>query len=154
MTRYLKQRDHFSCGPHALINAFKFQGGSETAEDLAYWKDRCGCGIVRRGRDDWNGTSPLVLGRHCQHFGYYQLWRPDMRKIDLALQRGHAILVQVLWTRRRGHYFLITERKKRWFRCINLYVNEKSGWVSKRKFWKHHRHNVREFRAWIIPKCL
>lgn len=156
MTRYLRQRDRYSCGPHVLVNAMKFQGDSlaeRKRNDLAAWKDYCGCGVLCGYQGSRNGTNVKVLSRYCEQLGYRRLWAPNMRKMDLALRRGHAIIVQVRWKPDHGHFFLVTKRRPKFFQCVNLYRGETIGWLSKRRFHREHRKNVLEFRAWIVPKA-
>lgn len=161
MPRYLKQPDHHSCGPIALMNALKFQGERVTLrEDFKAWKDFCSCGIVysrnRYNRKDWtrtkNGTTIRAFSRLARELGATRLLAPDMRKMHKKLVQGFALAVQVRYTRIHGHLFLITKTRKNAFYCVNLYEGETAGWITKKRFYKRHRKHTTEFRVWGSTK--
>jgi hypothetical protein len=73
MKRYLGQRDHYRCGPIALLNLNKWLGRAVTGNDLRHHERLCGC-------RNPNGTSSRDFsgavgnrGRRLSYTGFKRL---------------------------------------------------------------------------------
>ncbi len=163
MTRYIRQRDHHSCGPHVMMNILKFQGEQVTQRgDLAAWKEILGCGLVysrnHYNRKNWrrskNGTTIRAFHRGIAQLGGKRMLAPNMRKMHKKLAQGFALAVQVRYNLIHGHVFLITKTRKNAFYCVNLFENITASWVTKKKFYRTQRKNKSQFRVWTVPDTL
>ncbi len=92
--RFCKQRDKFSCGAVALLNADKFFGRRVTYRSLPLYKK-----LVRTGQHGtYQRDMTRVLGRASRRG-----WKQAKR----FLQEGNCIIVDVRWRDGEGHYYLM-----------------------------------------------
>ena len=109
MLRYTKQRDEFSCGPIAILNALIW-AGADAAHDKCYaWlRELCDCTPP-------NGTQYAPFERALKSAGQEifqvrKIMRPSMSTIDDHLQSGQALVLNYLWktpTELQRHYVLM-----------------------------------------------
>ncbi len=107
MTRFCKQRDHYSCGPIALLNIDKFFGRRVTYKDLPRYRKRVQC-----KKTQWTTTQAIskILGRARR-----KTWPAAKR----FLQSG-CIVVQ---TKRIGHFYLMVTNGRGDIGIVNVYRN-------------------------------
>jgi hypothetical protein len=110
MPRYIRQRNNYSCGPVALLNALKWAGATKgtSYEMVSYWCEACrttkrmGTSFIdlfRAAR-----TLPLIGARKA---------RPKVKLIDINahLRHGGAVILGSFSESMNGfHWFLVTEK--------------------------------------------
>ncbi len=146
MTRYIKQRDNFSCVPVTILNARKWLG-QRVSYARDYWKCRAlaGCypGYGAGGRGFLRAARDLPMTR---------VYLPTLEKIDDAVKAGNAVILRARWPEQAGitgHIFLITRRTDRSLFCINVYGGHQ--WRHKSLFPYHYLTRVPGApAAWII----
>lgn len=138
--------------------------------DYRYWFEKCNC--------DSNGSSPESFIRALYSIENIKITPrsiPTVQIIDNALKNNKAVVMKsaslIDWGVPRiiGHYYLISERDRSSFFCINYDEYEhlppapfkpRHGWISKSffkaNFLKYHKHfcddcGVAPY-AWIIRK--
>jgi len=114
--RYLRQKDGYSCGPIALMNAIKWSGRKALYTDLKKFQRLCEC-TARRGCDR------ISLCKTLRKFfiNVKQTIIPKKRDIDQWLKLGNVVLLQYYWAKNRSHFALIVEKTDKTYRCINIY---------------------------------
>ncbi len=112
MKRYLNQKDTYSCGPIAIVNAFKWLGYSATSKDLPVLSEVCKL-------DKKYGTTIQNLDKGLKHMckkhkhpKIRKTTKITIKKIEKLLLQGKAVLLDLGWKRKKegivaGHYFLI-----------------------------------------------
>lgn len=150
-SRWIRQRNFYSCGPVALLNLSKWLGEKVTyANDYLYWFDKCSCSVY--------GSSPTNFVQALYSIENIKITPrsiPTMCIIDESLKKNRAIVMKSaslgvgeFWGENRivGHYYLITERSKDSFFCVNYDEHEhipsapfkaQHGWI-KKSFFKQH----------------
>jgi hypothetical protein len=110
MPRYIRQRDNYSCGPVALLNALKWAGRTKgtSYDTLPSW--RSACGTTRK-----LGTSFINLFRAAKMLPVLgtRKAKPRVRlaDIDAHLKHGGAVILGSVSEPMGGfHWFLITEK--------------------------------------------
>lgn len=112
MKRYLNQRDDYSCGPIAIVNAFKWLGYSATTKDLTVLRKVCELdkeyGITIKGLN--NGLKYMC--KKYKHPKIRKTTKVTIKRIEKLISQGKAVLVDFGWMRKElgttaGHYFLI-----------------------------------------------
>jgi len=121
MVRYLKQRDGYSCGPVAVLNAMKWAGFEVTGENLKVFRWIALC------------TSPHgCWPRHLHNLIKLQFERkasamkgkPTMKYMDKWLDQGNSIIMRYFWhdkerNKRVGHYIFIPDRTEKYYKVCN-----------------------------------
>jgi hypothetical protein len=110
MPRYIRQRDNYSCGPVALLNALKWAGATKGTSyaTLPSWRDICG--TTRH-----NGTTFTDLFRAARtlpRIGARKA-RPKVKLADINahLRHGGAVILGSFSESMNGfHWFLVTGR--------------------------------------------
>jgi hypothetical protein len=115
VTRYCLQRDHYSCGPVALLNADKFFGRRVAYRHLPRYSKRVRCqkGVGTRCKD-----MSKVLGRAK---------RKSWKKAKQFLKDGGCIVVQDKYTGYDGHFYLIVTNYCGDIGMVNYYRNSYSA---------------------------
>lgn len=122
MTRYLKQRDYYSCGPTAVINAVKWQGEWATWDDCV-WLYR----LIAKCTHPY-GCCPEHLNKLIRHeFGRKASvlkGKPTMKYMDWWLDQGNSIILRYFWhdhkeNERVGHYIFIPSRTEKYYNVVN-----------------------------------
>ncbi len=110
MPRYVRQRNDYSCGPVALLNALKWAGRKG-----AYRKDiellKAECGTTRKGTPFANMVYAARF--HRGYFSVTSKRNVTIADINAHLRRGGAVIlgsVSTILDPDAYHYFLITER--------------------------------------------
>lgn len=142
--KYITQRDKFSCGPIAVINALKWQGFCITEKALPAVREMLDCIRV-------HGTDVPQFAHFCESYRW-PMERPTLTKVNSILRDGDAVVVN---TRNRddrgrigkeGHYYLITKRTPRSFYCVNY---GKPAWRTHR--WLRQWAFLKPI-VWRVPK--
>lgn len=111
MPRYIRQRDNYSCGPVALLNALKWAGATKgtSYKTMPAWRDVCRTTKLR-------GTSFIDLFRAARTLPLLgaRKARPKVRLVDIDahLKHGGAVILGSV-SELMGdslHWFLITEK--------------------------------------------
>jgi hypothetical protein len=139
MRRYLRQRDHYSCGPVALINYHKWLGLPATGRQLKRYQRICKC---RRP----NGTHPhgfsTAVGK-THHFVSYQNFKK-------YLQCGGCAIINAKVPSGRHYFFVagIAQRSdgKISFLAVNYCVDETLTLIS----WAEMRSILRRSFVWTF----
>jgi len=127
MTRYIKQRDQFSCVAIAILNARKWLG-HKVSYDRDYMSVRCKAGLIIGV-----GTGARGFLRAARGLPLTRICKPTYAKIKKAIKAGNAVIVRSRWPQPRGgHIFLITKLTKRSVFCVNVYGGH--VWRSRRIF--------------------
>jgi hypothetical protein len=133
-SRWIRQRNGFSCGPVAIMNLLKWLGESVSYEtDYPFWRKRLGC-------ESWGTPLKLFVKNLYGLEGVKITPRncPSLGLLDDALTSGRAVVMKSAYLERgtmMGHYFLVTAITEKSLYCVNL--NYRHGWVSKAAF-QHH----------------
>lgn len=149
MTRYINQRDQFSCVPVVILNARKWLG-HKVSYDRDYMNTRCQAGVIK-------GKGAYATGflRASRKLPKTRICRPNWTKIKRTLKSGNAVIVRSRWDY-GGHIFLVTRMTDRSIFCVNVYGGHR--WLSIRLFRSYYLHPGAERRgngrraAWIIWK--
>jgi len=108
MPRYARQRNRYSCGPIAIINALKWAGKPAS---LAKYFDRfrrwCKCGYYERQIRQYVGTHrrnfDAALRRAGRNlFRVRYLAQPRLEQIDRHLEAGGAVILNYYWRDRKS----------------------------------------------------
>ncbi len=97
MPRYVKQRDHFRCGPVAILNALKWAGAKVSSSDyLDYLTELSACGPPPRGT--WFKTFDRALRVAGESFySVRRIYYPTLGEIESHLQDDGAIVFNHYW---------------------------------------------------------
>jgi hypothetical protein len=95
--RYLGQRDHYRCGPVALLNLDKWSGHDVTAGDLRHYEWRCRC---RNPQGTSSRNFSRAVGKRGRRLSYAGFKR-------LIESGGAAVLLTHKPNRRHGHYWFV-----------------------------------------------
>ena len=119
MTRFIKQRDLFRCGPVAVLNSLKFFGKKVTYKDLPRISKICKS--TRTGTSSFNlDTALRKLGKNYFSVRKLQGWSFDT--IDEALRNNKLVVVNYDWEDRKiegtvtiiriqGHFTILVRDK-------------------------------------------
>lgn len=171
MIRYTKQRDKFSCGPVAIMNAVKWTGSECTyAKRIGLFRDLCLCRPVSREPDRLGGTSHAnfdqALRRTAEAHGGFdvlRVYRPKLPRIEEHLRSGGIIIMNYYWEVKGkvGRHFCILESisdSGKTFRTVN---DVKAGpaimAIRRRTFVKGNLRFQRSdphYKAWFLTKRL
>ncbi len=140
MSRYVRQRDQFRCGPIAILNALKWAGSDATAELLPRLSRETKCDPHYPGT--WKTDLAMTLRkRGKKYFSVRQDGHPSMKKIEKCLRRGESVLICFLCPGSRakygewgGHYSLIVgvSDSGSSFMAVNRVTGEKPGFLRRR----------------------
>jgi hypothetical protein len=131
----------------ALVNALKWHKGfGDRALERMFARE---AGLHRRG-----GLLRCQYQSFAQFYGWPRLWRPTVRRIDLALLAGNAVLLSCRYPvgggTTAGHLFLLSCRTAKSFFAVNL--EGRRSWRRKRSFrrlWLK-KYYQRYPAAWIV----
>ncbi len=145
--RWIKQRDHHSCVPIAILNILKWAGVPVTYRSaFDYWKEK---------------VKHTVDGTHIQDYGFIlsripevkvkRKTLPSLAEIDAVLSEGNAVLLRAAWKTDdeiHRHILLIAGRTaKSWF-LTNTFRGH--AWFPKRLVETFYMENHR-LRSGIYP---
>jgi hypothetical protein len=139
MTRYLRQRDTYSCGPIAILNALKWAGASKTGKSIRTLRKDAKCNYP-------DGTYSVDFNRALRKKGkrfFSTKWvASSLTKVVAQLRAGNAVLLSFTlsdWYRldgdRAAHYALLlpTSKNEKKFRVVNLWRSETVCVIQRRK---------------------
>lgn len=112
MARYIKQRDKFSCGPVAILNALRWAGADVSTGYVYVLSDKCRCVPVGVRRDKV-GTDHYDFDRVIRQeseglFRVDLILKPRLEEIETHLQDGGAVVLNYKHEKAR-HFNLLTE---------------------------------------------
>ena len=164
MTRYVKQRDAYSCGPVAIMNVLKWAGQQFAYQDkiarIQWW-----CKNKKK-----RGTNHLNFDRALRHFGKHlnikRVYYPKLHEIEAHLNQGGIVVLTCITdkTKIRGisytsrHFVLIDHVSKtgKTFFLINSYSNTKARVACLRttlkKLQLRYQRVDSHYKAWFINK--
>jgi hypothetical protein len=147
MTRYIKQRDHFSCLPVAILNMRKWLG-DRVSYRRNYRKARTECGAT-----PGIGSDRSTFAEVTRFANRTRMFSPTVQKIDEALAAGNAVVLRSSWGKAFGwsHIFLVTKRTERSFFCVNTFAGHR--WFRKTVFEGHYLQKHPDAPvAWVIRR--
>ncbi len=164
MIRYTKQRDKFSCGPVAIMNAVKWTGSECTyAKRIGLFQDLCLCKL---SGGTWHRNFDQALRRIAEAHGGFdvlRVHRPKLSRIEEHLRGGGIIILNYLWRRKSGasRHFSILENVSdsgKTFRVINDFkAGPARQTIRRRTFVKYNLRFQRSdphYKAWFLTKRL
>jgi len=126
--RYCKQRDKYSCGAIAVLNATKWLGWGFGYKDLPFIKATLGTTkFYGTLRNNFDHVVRIWLGAK-------RLYTPNINNMEAQLKKGRSLLVNEIFKDGRGHYYFIPELtwEDQYFRIVNFVPHAKIIWVSKK----------------------
>jgi hypothetical protein len=120
LPRFIKQRDNYSCGPVAIVNALKWAGVRATYAHVTLYSILC-----ETEKDIGTQISALHKALTLtKAFKVVRLYNPSIKRIDEHVDGGGAVLfasTTVLTEEDyEGHYALIVSRSPKKFGICNL----------------------------------
>lgn len=95
MTKYVKQKDKYNCGPVAILNIAKWAG--EKTSYKKEWKHlKTVCKSIPPFGTDSKDLSSAIKKRLGKYF-YEHMESPTLSKINLCLDDGGAVIVKFSW---------------------------------------------------------
>ncbi|MFA5024169.1 MAG: C39 family peptidase [Patescibacteria group bacterium] len=133
--RYIRQRDEYSCGPVAIVNALKFIGINATHDSVCYVSMLCNC--CRE-----TGTEPEDIERAFKalEVKFKRKIFPTLKEIDDHIDNGGALLLDYFWSPEDGHYTLCIGRTPKYYVFVN---DEDDKTIARRK-----RNTLRNTMKW------
>ena len=120
MPRFIKQRDEYSCGPVAIVNALKWAGIKATYAHVKKYKRIC------KTEEDM-GTTLFAIHETLaatKVFKIVRLYNPPIKRIDEHIDGGGAVLFGSTKIKTEesyeGHYALIVSRSQKRYGVCNL----------------------------------
>ncbi len=115
MPRYIKQRDNYSCGPVALINAARWSGSKEKIRSLRKrFMSECEC--------TFPGTSLGNFKKVINEIDCFKIHsmckQPSIGRLDYNLDVGRIVILRIR-SELGGHYFLCTRYTSEEYEVIN-----------------------------------
>jgi hypothetical protein len=120
MTRFLAQRDEYSCGPIAIINALKWLGYAFTGADLPKLRRWC-------QTDKYLGTPTKSMTATLAKLGIKSTlkYRITFSELNMYLKQGKCVIIGSYGFGKNkddGHWYFVPEKSGDGFRVINLEV--------------------------------
>jgi hypothetical protein len=95
VTRYIGQRDHFRCGPIAVLNALKWAGVPVTEKkDLKRISKLCKC-VAGRGTP--KRATTIALRKSKGIILSKKVKKPTLKVLDEWIDNGGAVLLRYTW---------------------------------------------------------
>ena len=161
--RYVRQRNQFTCGPVAVLNAVRWAGGRARFEDkFDDYVERCRC-VPPWGTK--HGAFDRVL--RVEGDGLYKVrrvYRPTIAQITSHLLNGGAVILNYRTGKKhkdprkeRRHFYMLTASSPfgMIFEAVNR--NENTPALSEISIWDlekdfKHRRSDRAFKAWFLTR--
>lgn len=161
--RYCKQRDNFSCGPVAILNALIWSGiklSYKYTKGIGYM---CNCEPIQ-------GTHPILFGQTLQKFekdfGLFKVkkvYRPKLKQIEKHLKRGEIVIInyKIGINKRNGqwrHYTLVEGINKNGtkFNVVNAFGKGPAFQKVSRNQFKYeflrYKKPLSTFQVWFLTK--
>jgi len=161
--RYTRQRDSFTCGPVAVLNAVRWSGGKARYEDkFDNYVGRCRC-VPPWGTK--HGAFDRVL--RVEGDGLYKVrrvYRPTIAQITSHLLNGGAVILNYRTGKKhkdprkeRRHFYMLTESSPFGlvFGAVNRNYNTPAfseiSFLDLQEDCKHRRSD-RAFKAWFLTR--
>lgn len=155
MIRFTKQKDHYSCGPVAIINLCKWAGFEFDAQKwLKKFKKLTNC--------DTEGTYPDDLYKALKKLDtkYFKLKKQYKYKVKFKDLRNHCndtsgvVLLRFTWPKKDSrHYIIVTKFTKQKVEVINYFSTGRAvRFITKSTFKKLLKTKPLEGMAWLITK--
>jgi hypothetical protein len=157
MPRFVKQRDHYSCGPAAVANAIKALGGS-ISYSKTYKILRVACRTTPGSGTDDGGFSralekflPIyVSGR----INVLKRWFPTLSQIEKHLRLGGVVVVNWRYSDGCGHYTVISNLDRELFTLLNYTKGKTTTRIRRATFSKAFQGKSKDYmnRGWFIRR--
>lgn len=121
---YIKQKDTYSCGPIAVMNARIFQG-HDTGVSLEDYSAMINCKPP-------DGTKIKDFCSAMVDFGFTRIYKPTLDKLNEILDRGDAVIIN--HGDKRRHYSLIISRTPSAYSIVNHYCGATITPIKNAKF--------------------
>lgn len=150
MIRYVKQRDHYTCGPIAVINICKWAGYKVTLKEIKKFKKLTNC---------IDGTYSEDLEKALKKLGkkYFQLGAKledkevTIRKIERHCKKKGIVLLNYQWPDSTSfHYILVIKLTKHRVRVVNYFPEGAASRLIYRTTFKKLIKNREHVIAWLI----
>lgn len=165
MIRYYKQRDHFRCGPIAIFNAIKWEGGFKglTAKKaMPRISVLCDCNRITQGTHH----SPFDKTLRRTARGFYDVRRvytPKLKEIEEHLRAGGAVILNYQHILVKAgkrlvvrHYVLVTDMSPggEYFGVVNYQPKRPVYQRIHRDTLKKHIMRFRQppFKGWFLTR--
>ncbi len=159
--RYYKQRDQFRCGPIAIYNALKWEGGFKglTAKKAMPRLDAlCDCDRITLGT--YHGPFESTLRRTARDFyDVRRVYTPKLHEIEEHLRAGGAIILNYQHIRKgevARHYVLVTDMSPggEYFGVVNYQPKRPVYQRIHRDTLKKHIMRFRQppFKGWFLTR--
>lgn len=160
MTRYVKQKDSFRCGPVAILNALKWAGIKVSYDSFINCLTLLCLCTPSRGTK--HGDFDLILRGVGE--GYYtvkRIYRPKLNQIEKHLKSGGAVILNYrihrdsTCERRHFQFTIDTDRKGEKFKIANIGSKKAVCTISrlgfKNRFLRFQRTD-KSFKGWFLTK--
>lgn len=141
--RFIRQHDHYRCGPVAIVNAVKLLGGKMTAADMKWFSEFVGC-------KPGYGVDPTALKKFARFLGLRitEILRPLKKDIDALLDAEIPVILNYDWKWRGEtgrHYALFFKRSDTHYYALNAIRGETVSKIPVNQF-KDYKRNA----AWRV----
>lgn len=134
MIRYVRQKDDYSCGPVALINAIKWLGYNYPYKDNIFFiKKLCDC----KKEEDWSGTHYYDLSKALKKLKIKNKFNenPKISEIIEHIENEGSLILRELYKENKewcGHYFFIYgyDSQEKEFLTVNSRKDETMSKIS------------------------
>ena len=154
MTRYLRQRDKYSCGPVAIMNIFKWLGYNVNyTKEIEWFREITKCkedGILY-GTTFGYMTKALKMFKNLFTVRYIR--KPTVLLMVEHLKSGGILgLCYRLPKQKIGHYILVIDWSKPNFTGVNVNIHQTRTLLSTEEMLRMLQVNGIYPRAWFISK--
>lgn len=157
MTRYIKQRDKYSCGPVAVFNSLRWAGADVSSSYVYDLKDKCKLEVSEEKQGVEHYDFDRVLREEgIDLFRVDLILKPRMSEIETHLQTGGALVLNYAWEEGR-HYTLVTEESEtgKTFEMVNEFSKRPTVVKVRRKTFVERCLSFRNditAKAWLLTK--
>jgi len=121
--RYIKQKDNYSCGPVAIVNALKWAGEKTTYKNIKEIKQKCNC-VSPSGM--WHSRMTAYLRKNKSLVVTKIRESPNIKikEIDNWLGLNNIVILRYnMWVRQNiwaGHYIMISDKTDGLYKVHNI----------------------------------
>lgn len=134
MPRYVKQRNTYSCGVIAVINALKWAGYNFTYDQLYNVLSE----VLQTNSEI--GTEEKYLDKVLKLFGskvfsVTHVKSINFKQLNKEIEEGHAVILLTHTDDhdKDMHYFLVIGKQDKKFIAINLFTNESESLITEKQ---------------------
>lgn len=161
MTRYVRQKDKFRCGPVAILNALRWAGlNINYKKSINNLTLMCFC---KPGRGTSHNNFDNALRELCENFfKVRRVYHPTLKQIEEHLQNNGAVILNYRICRikkeEQRHFQLVVgmDKNGKYFHSVNAFSNKPAFFkISREKFKSSCLRSQRvdkSFKAWFLTK--